>query len=206
MFIEIVPAGIYAVNCYIIADSNKVGAVIDPGGSADRIMKAIEENGIEVKYIIATHGHGDHIGAIEELRARTGAKFIAHELEKEILNDKEKNLTACMGVEHVEIEADEYVKEGDIVEVGELSLEIIHTPGHTPGGMCIRTGEYLFTGDTLFALSVGRSDLYGGDFGKLQESLKKLKGMDDHLKVLPGHGSASTLKTEKKRNSYMNEV
>ncbi len=206
MFLETFEVGIYAVNCYIVADDNKVGAVIDPGGNVDKIKKLIDKRGLDIKYILLTHGHGDHIGAVEQLKNKTGAKVAAHKKEKEILNDKDKNLTGCMGVEHISFDADEYFSDGDIIKVGELKFEVIHTPGHTPGGSCFRLGDYLFTGDTLFTGSIGRTDLFGADPSKMENSLKRLKSIDEDLKVLPGHGRASSLEFEKERNPYMNGV
>ncbi len=204
MFLHKIVAGIYGVNCYILGDeeTSKV-AVFDPGGNAEEILDIIREKGLTLAYVILTHGHGDHIGAVKELKEKTGAKILVHEDEKNILNNKDNNLTALMGMDAVEIDADEYLKDGQTIQLGNLDLEIIHTPGHTPGGMCIKVKDLLFTGDTLFAGSIGRTDLTGGDYDTIMKSLEKLGNLEDDLTILPGHGPASRIGIEKSVNPYM---
>ncbi|SHH14028.1 MBL fold metallo-hydrolase [Tepidibacter thalassicus] len=203
MFLQKIVAGVYGVNCYILGDEQtKKCAVLDPGGSLDEIIDIVENNEFKVDYIILTHGHGDHIGAVKELKQKTNAKILAHEDEKFILNSSKNNLTHMMGGAF-EIEADEYLKDGQIVKIGNLELKIIHTPGHTPGCICIKVDDVLFTGDTLFAGSIGRTDLPGGDYDTILDSLDKLSNLDDNLKVLPGHGPASKISVEKSKNPYM---
>jgi glyoxylase-like metal-dependent hydrolase (beta-lactamase superfamily II) len=204
MILEKKIAGILGVNCYIIGDEvTRKGAVIDPGGSIEDILKSIRENELSIEYIILTHSHGDHIGAVPQLKHITKAKIIAHIDEKELLNDKDKNLTSNLGCGIVEIDADEYVKDGQNIKLGNLSLEIIHTPGHTPGGMCIKVDNVMFSGDTLFSGSIGRTDLFGGDYSDIQNSLNKLSKLDDEITVFPGHGPATRLGIEKVTNPYM---
>lgn len=204
MILEKKVAGIYGVNCYIIGDENtKKAAVIDPGGSVEDIIKTSRENGLDIEYIILTHGHGDHIGAVPQLKQITNCKVIAHKDEKELLNDKDKNLTSQMSCGVVEIDADEYVEDGESIKLGNLNLEIIHTPGHTPGCMCIKIDNVMFSGDTLFAGSIGRTDLYGGSFESIEDSLNKLSKLDDEITVFPGHGPATRLGIEKTTNPYM---
>lgn len=204
MILEKRNVGIYGVNCYILGDedTNK-GAVIDPGGSVEEIFKTIREHELNIEYIILTHAHGDHIGGVPQLKNLTNAKIIAHKDEKELLNDKEKNLTSTMSCGIVEIDADEYVKDGQIIKLGNLDLEIIHTPGHTPGGMCILVDNIMFSGDTLFSGSMGRCDLFGGNYDEMQNSLKKLSELDDEITVFSGHGPATRLGIEKVTNPYM---
>lgn len=204
MILERRNVGIYGVNCYILGDedTNK-GAVIDPGGSVEEILKTIREHELNIEYIILTHAHGDHIGGVPQLKNLTNAKVIAHKDEKELLNDKEKNLTSTMSCGVVEIDADEYVKDGEILKLGNLDLKIIHTPGHTPGGMCILVDNIMFSGDTLFAGSMGRCDLFGGNYDEMQKSLKKLSKLDDEITVFSGHGPATRLGVEKVTNPYM---
>ena len=204
MILERRNVGIYGVNCYILGDedTNK-GAIIDPGGSVEEILKTVREHELNIEYIILTHAHGDHIGGVPQLKYLTNAKVIAHKDEKELLNDKEKNLTSTMSCGVVEIDADEYVKDGEILKLGNLDLKIIHTPGHTPGGMCILVDNIMFSGDTLFAGSMGRCDLFGGNYGEMQKSLKKLSKFDDEITVFSGHGPATRLGVEKVTNPYM---
>lgn len=204
MIIEKYTDHLFGENTYLIADKNtREGAVIDPGGEIKDLMKYIKDNFIQVKYIILTHGHGDHIGCVPELKEATNACIIAHEDEKEILLDKKKNLSYRMQCGSTEFDADKYVKEGDSIKLGDLRLKFIHTPGHTKGCMCIKVGNHMFTGDTLFAGSMGRTDLYSGDNKQIQKSLNRLKNYEDDIIVYPGHGPNTTMGIEKATNPYM---
>lgn len=204
MIIEKFTDHLFGENTYLIADKNtREGAVIDPGGDVKDLMKHVKDNFIEVKYIILTHGHGDHIGCVPELKKATNACIIAHSDEKEILLDKKKNLSYRMHCVPTEFEADKYVNEGDSVNLGDLKLKFIHTPGHTKGGMCIKVGNHMFTGDTLFAGSMGRTDLYSGDNKQMQKSLSRLKNYEDDIIVYPGHGPNTTMGIEKATNPYI---
>ncbi|SCZ07212.1 MBL fold metallo-hydrolase [Alkaliphilus peptidifermentans] len=205
MIIEKIAAGVYGVNCYIIGDekTNKA-AVIDPGGDGDKILKIIEDNDLELEYILLTHGHGDHIGGVKEIQDKTNAPLYIHEADLYILKDKSKNYSSHMGTNPVELSTDKFLKDDDIIELGELKLKIIHTPGHTPGGVSILVDQYLFTGDTLFANSIGRSDLDGGNHDQLIHSIQtKLMGLNDEITVFPGHGPATRIGIEKLTNPYI---
>ncbi|KAB3537280.1 MBL fold metallo-hydrolase [Alkaliphilus pronyensis] len=205
MILEKVAAGIYGVNCYIIGDEKtSKAAVIDPGGSSDKILQVIEENDLELEYILLTHGHGDHIGGVEKIQEKTGVPLYIHEADLYILKDKNKNYSSSMGANPVELTTESFIKDNDTLELGELKLKIIHTPGHTPGGVSILVENILFTGDTLFANSIGRSDLEGGNHNQLIKSIKtKLMALDDEITVLPGHGPASRVGIEKLTNPYI---
>ncbi len=208
MFLERIPAGIYAVNCYVLGDkvTNKA-LVIDPGGDVDRILKLLEDNDLKLEYIILTHAHVDHIGGVEELKNRAGVPVYMHRDDLYMLMDSVANQSVALGGPAVEAETDSFVKfveDGDKLELGELELSIIHTPGHTEGGISILVDRFIFTGDTLFASSIGRSDLEGGNEEKLMDSLRnKLFTLDDDLTVLPGHGPATTMRVEKTTNPYV---
>lgn len=194
----------FGVNTYIVGDENtKKCAVIDPGGDVSDVMRVLSKKSLQIEYIILTHGHGDHIGGVKELRSKTNAKVIAHTDEAEMLIDKKKNLSSSMRCGAQEFEADIYVKDKEKLALGDLKISFIHTPGHTRGGMCVRIGDDMFTGDTLFAGSMGRTDLFGGDSKQIDKSLKKLARFEDNVKVYPGHGPSTTLGREKMSNPYM---
>lgn len=195
----------FGENMYILVDEEtKKCAVVDPGGAEDKILSYIKNNGLILEYILLTHGHGDHIGAVKSIREKTGAKVVAHTDEKELLNDNRKNLSCMMphcGPQ--ELDADIYVNDKEKLTLGNLKLSFIHTPGHTKGGMCIRVNYDMFTGDTLFAGSIGRTDFIGGSYKELEKSLKKLSKYENDVKIHPGHGPSSTLGIEKTSNPYM---
>lgn len=194
----------FGENVYVLVDENsKKCAVIDPGGARLDILGYIKENDLSLEYILLTHGHGDHIGAAKKLREETNAKIVAHREEKEILLDKKKNLSSMMHCGAQEFDADIYVNDKEKLELGELKLTFLHTPGHTKGSMCIRVGNEMFTGDTLFAGSMGRTDLYSGDDRQMVKSLTKLSKYEDNINIYPGHGPDSTLGYEKRTNPYM---
>jgi hydroxyacylglutathione hydrolase len=191
-------------NCYILVDkSTRTAAIIDPGCAADQIMETVTEANAEVKYIIDTHGHWDHIGNNVAVQEATGAAILIHQLDAPMLSDPELSLARLFRGSGNGGQAARLLEDGDVIELGELTLHVIHTPGHTPGGICLLCEDLLFTGDTLFCMSIGRSDLIAGDYDTLIRSLgDKLTPLDDGLRVLPGHGSASVLGTEKAQNPY----
>lgn len=196
------------VCCYIIGcEKTKKCAVIDPGGNVDLILQEIENDGLTVQYIIATHGHADHVCGNSELKEATGAQIVMHKDDDEFFGqDQVKQFFAGLGLDHSP-PADVTVKEGDLIEVGEEKFKVIHTPGHTPGGMCLYNEPNLFTGDTLFAGGIGRTDFPGGAHQELMASIKnKLFVLPDDTIVWPGHGyggSSSTIGEEKNGNPYL---
>ncbi len=208
MIIKKIIVGPLENNCFIIADKNtKEALIIDPGDEPDRIIDLINENNFKVKYIVCTHAHFDHVGAVPELRKETGAKIVIHGDELEIYNSTSDQAATFWGYELDPLpEPDMLVSEGDKLEVGDLKFEILHTPGHSPGGICLYGEGILITGDTLFAGSVGRTDLYGGDIEKLKSSFKRLMSLSDEVRVLPGHGPESTIGKEKTDNFLSCEI
>lgn len=191
-------------NTYVVGDENsKKCIVVDPGANFIDIMNYVKKMNLIIEYIVLTHGHGDHITNVLTLKDATNAKIVAHEEEKEILKDKKKNLSASLPSNAVELDADIYVKDNDTLKVGDMKLKFIHTPGHTPGSMCIKIDKHMLTGDTLFAGSIGRTDFYGGDYKKMEKSLKKLEKHDGDITIYPGHGPNSNLKIEKMTNPFM---
>jgi glyoxylase-like metal-dependent hydrolase (beta-lactamase superfamily II) len=200
------PLGIYQANCYILHDEKtKEAAVIDPGGDFPELKSYIESNGLSVKYIIVTHGHGDHIGALRELKDYSKAIICVHKEDHEMLGSKSKNYSEVVAGTGVEMSADRLLEDGDVLELGETKLKIIHTPGHSRGGICVYCEGNLFSGDTLFAGSIGRTDLTGGSFDEIIASIKsKILILPENTAVYPGHGSSTTISIEKKMNPFFN--
>jgi len=208
MIIKKLVVGPLESNCYTISDENKKEVlVVDPGDEPDSILDLVNENNYDLKYILCTHGHFDHVGAIPELKKVTGAKIVIHRDEIEIYNST-RDQAAILWEYVIEPlpEPDILASEGDKLEIGDLRFEILHTPGHSPGGICLYGEGILITGDTLFAGSVGRTDLYGGDIEKLKSSFKRLMSLPDSVKVLPGHGPESTIGKEKTDNFFSCET
>lgn len=204
MKIEKIVEPYFGENMYILVDEKtKKCAVVDPGGAKDKILNYIKSNLLQLEYILLTHAHGDHIGAVNYIKSQTGAKVVANSEEKELLLDNRKNLSYSMHCGPQEVDADIYVNDKDKLDLGELRLSFIHTPGHTKGCMCIRVNNEMFTGDTLFAGSIGRTDLYSGNYKQIEKSLKKLSKYEDNINIYPGHGPNSTLGIEKVSNPYM---
>lgn len=197
--------GNLGTNCYIIyCDDTKKAAVIDPGGNQKQILDIIEREKLQVEYIINTHGHADHILANQAIKEATGAPILIHSEDAEMLINPQKNLSAFMGTAVFSPPADQTLQHADQIQVGEIDLEVIHTPGHTPGGICLKTSNMLFAGDTLFSESIGRTDFPGGSYSQLLSSIKeKLMVLADDVIVLPGHGPDTTIGWERKYNPFI---
>jgi glyoxylase-like metal-dependent hydrolase (beta-lactamase superfamily II) len=194
------------VNCYILADEKtKEAVVIDPGDDAREILKVIKEKGLKVKYIMSTHAHFDHVGANRAIKEATGAELVLHEADAPVLATVSSQ-SSSFGMPPVSAPpADRYVKHGDAITAGEVSLTVLHTPGHTPGGISLLGHGMVFTGDALFAGSIGRTDFPGGDLMTLLEAIKAhLMTLPDDTKVYSGHGPESTIGDERRENPFLN--
>ncbi len=207
MFLKTVVVGPLEVNCYIIADEKKKdAAVIDPGDNSDEILDIIKKNNLNLKCIINTHAHFDHIGAIGKIKKATKAEFLIHEMEMHVL----KTLPSQNLIFGIKTDSppppDRFLKDSEELMLGDLTLKILYTPGHSPGGICIHADGVVFTGDTLFAGSIGRTDLPGGDYNTLINSIKKkLLSLEDKIIVLPGHGQQSTIGDERECNPFLSQ-
>ena len=191
-------------NCYILIDrATRKAAVIDPCAAGQRILDTLKQNNATVELIINTHGHWDHTGANRFLHDETRAPILIHEADAAMLSSAELSAAATFGA-GIELSApDRLLHDKDVIELGELKLEVLHTPGHTPGGICLFTEDLCFSGDTLFRLSMGRTDLEGGDVTQMEYSLNKLMRYPDETTVLPGHGPSTTIGYERKFNPYI---
>ena len=183
----------FGANTYLLV-SGSSAFVVDPSVSVSRIMSAISETGAHLDGIILTHGHFDHTIALDTLRAATGAPAYIHEHDAVMLTDGKKNAHLDFyGTECVHSPAQHLLSDGDKIHIGDEILTVMHTPGHSGGSICLISDDFIVTGDTLFADSIGRCDLWSGDHTQIVDSLKKLRSLPRTLTVYPGHGAPSTL-------------
>ena len=199
MQIKMMQVGPLGTNCYLLEDEkNKLAAVVDPGGDAPRILSQAKADGVEVKMILLTHAHFDHTGGVAELCASLpGVPVYLHPADAALLGSEVFPAIDAATVAY---------EDGDTVQLGELTIQVLHTPGHTPGGVCLLVGEALFTGDTLFYGSMGRTDFAGGSYEDIMASLKRLAQLPGNYQVLPGHMDTTTLDRERKINFYIREA
>ena len=192
MNIHTLPLGMLQTNCYILTNGDHC-LVIDPGDEADKVLGLLEKQGLTLEAILLTHGHFDHVGAVKTLAAETDCQVY--------LCQEELALPGAMTAGPLFYT--DFYKEGDRLTLAGLSFEVLHTPGHTPGSVCLRFDEHLFSGDTLFAGSCGRTDFPGSSPRDMVCSLSRLAKLEDHLKVYPGHGGSTTIGEEKRYNPYL---
>lgn len=202
----VVPESGFSANCYIIySEYSKKGLIIDPACPLEVIEKNIGDKGIVLEKIVLTHGHSDHIATVEELRNKYSIPVLVHKDDEPMLEDGALNFSTQMFRSPIEFKADEFMAHGDRVSLEDgFEFEVIHTPGHTPGGVCLKFGDILVTGDTLFQGSIGRTDFPGGNFADIIESIKtKLLSLDGDTIILPGHGPHSTIANERDYNPFL---
>jgi glyoxylase-like metal-dependent hydrolase (beta-lactamase superfamily II) len=206
MLIHTLVVGALQVNCYVVAcEDTRETLVIDPGDEGERIWDLIADQGYDLKRIVNTHGHFDHVGGNKYLVEKSGAELLIHKEDQDLL----KNMGGHAAMFGLEVEQspppDRLVEDGNLLSVGKLGALVLHTPGHSKGGICLLIQEHLFSGDTLFARSVGRTDLPGGDFATLIDSIReKLLVLPDETLVHPGHGPDSSIGEERTSNAFIN--
>ena len=207
MIIKTLAVGPIMANCFIVGcEETLAAAVIDPGDEPDRILQALAESNLTAKLIINTHGHFDHVGANKRLKEVTGAPILIHPLDAPMLNQLADSAAAWGMAADNSPPPDSELQDGDEVTFGKIIFKVVHTPGHTPGGISLYTEHEVFVGDTLFAGSIGRTDFPGGNFETLKESIQqKLFVLNDDLKVYPGHNQPTTIGVEKRTNPFVGE-
>lgn len=204
MIIQMLTVGPIMANCFIVGcEDTKNAVVIDPGDEADRILLSLSDSSLTVKYIINTHGHFDHVGGNKRIKEVTGADLLIHPLDAPMLNQLSASASRWGLVSEDSPPPDRELDEGDTIEFGQIQMKVIHTPGHTQGGISLHTDGYVFVGDTLFSGSIGRTDFPGGSHETLISSIQnKLFKLGDDVKVMSGHGPETTLGQEKRHNPF----
>jgi len=205
LIIRKLEVGPIMANCFILGcESTKKAVVVDPGDDADRILMELSKLELKVKYLVNTHGHFDHVGANKRMKETTGADIAIHPDDEIMLGELSQSASMFGLSAENSPPADILLNDGDELAFGEISLKVIHTPGHSKGGICLYTPGHLFAGDTLFKGSIGRTDLPGGDYDTLIASIKtKLLGIDDDTIVYTGHGPETSIGDEKRMNPFL---
>jgi hydroxyacylglutathione hydrolase len=204
VIIEQLTLGPIQANCFIVGcEKTHQAAVIDPGDEADKILVALAKSALKVTHIINTHGHFDHVGANRRIKTTTGAELLIHRLDAPMLGHLSASAAAWGLKAEDSPRPDRELEDGDTVAFGDITLKVIHTPGHTPGGIALYSDGCVFVGDTLFAGSIGRTDFPGGDFDTLIASIQtKLFALPDDVRVYPGHMGTTTIGREKRENPF----
>lgn len=205
MILESLSVGPIMANCFILGcETTHKAVVIDPGADSGRILNKLAEKKLTVEYIINTHGHFDHVGANRKMKEATGATLVIHALDQAMLGMLSTTAAAFGMSAENSPPPDQTVQDGDKITFGEITLTVLHTPGHTPGGISLLTGGKVFVGDTLFAGSIGRTDFPGGDYDTLISSIRnKLYTLEDRVIVYTGHGQETTIGREKRFNPFV---
>lgn len=207
MKIERIVVGPLQVNCYIVYDEkSREAMIVDPGDDAAGILSCLERHKLQPRYIVCTHGHFDHVGAVSELKSGTGANVALHREDLYIYeNARDQAFLWGFSVEPQPY-PDIFLEEGYRMAIGGVEFVIMHTPGHSPGGVCLHHEDLLFTGDTIFAGSIGRTDFHGGSLSEMKRSFRRIIDMPPATRLLPGHGPDSTVAIERETNFFINEL
>ena len=203
MFVKQLEVGRFGVFAYLVgSEATGEALVIDPAAEAELLVKEAKAHNLHIKYIVNTHSHVDHVMGNRKMKELTGAEIIIHEAEAPYLTGRPDQMTSMFGAEPSP-PADVKVRDNDVITVGDISLKVLHTPGHSPGAICLHTDGLVFTGDTLFVGGLGRTDFPGGSFESLTRDIRtKLFVLPDETVVLPGHGPATTIGREKRFNPF----
>ncbi|MDD4875641.1 MAG: MBL fold metallo-hydrolase [Dehalococcoidales bacterium] len=204
MIFKKLEVGPFASNCYIVGSkTTREGIIIDPGDEADVILNTVKDLELKIKYIILTHGHLDHIGALKKVKEKTGAEIALHTNESESFQNQ--TINKLFGISYpTPPPPDKLLNDGDKIDIGDLHFTVLHTPGHSLGGLCLIEKEIVFSGDTLFNSSIGRTDLPGGNYSQLINSINtKLMTLPDNTIVYPGHGPETTIGAERRSNPFL---
>ncbi len=205
MIIKKLVVGSLSANCYIVgSEATGEGMVIDPGGNTEGILNAITDSGLDIKIIVLTHGHSDHIAALYDIQDRTGAEVAIHAEDADFLHGR-GSFSTMFGISYKTPEPpDRLLREGDVIDIGGLRFSVLHTPGHTPGSICLLTGDKVFTGDTLFYRGIGTTLMPGSSRRQLIDSIHaRLMVLPDSTVIYPGHGRETTIGAECKNNPYV---
>jgi glyoxylase-like metal-dependent hydrolase (beta-lactamase superfamily II) len=207
LIIKELAVGMLMANCIILGcEKTREAAVIDPGDETERILLSLADSKLKLKYIINTHGHFDHVGGNKEMKEATDADILIHFLDAPMLSQLSSDATLFGFSAENSPPPDRTLEDNDTISFGEIRLKVIHTPGHSPGGISLYIDNKVFVGDTLFSGSIGRSDLPGGDFNTLISSIKnRLFDLGDDVKVFPGHGPNTTIGREKHSNPFVGQ-
>ncbi len=209
MIIKTLAVGPFAANCYVVGSpETRQGMLIDPGAEDKAILKTVQQTGLTISVIVITHSHMDHVGALRKVQEKTDAQFAVHEAEKGFLFSTPMRMLTSLGVSPVKSppRPDRLLRDGDSIEVGDLRFEVLHTPGHSSGGICLSGHGVVFSGDTLFNSGIGRTDFPGMSHERLITSIRqKLMVLPDETVVYPGHGPPTTIGDERRGNPFVRD-